>query len=200
MHDLMRALNPEVKCTLLAATDDANHPLIGQIEPYTVLAAHCYGSVASVPIAPSMYFMANKEIDSGRADVLHLHPPNPWGDLLAIRNKQKVPSVMTWHSDIIRQKKLMKVYSGVQRAALDACTLIFVPTPKHYESSAQLKTVDVEKKIRVVPFGTDFEAYDHTPVVDLPEDLVQKIDSRQMVLTVGPHGSYKGYDVLVEAF
>lgn len=200
MHDLMMALSPEVSCTLLAATEDAAHPLLGQSEPYRVLAARCYGSVASVPLAPAMYFMANKEIDGGRADILHLHPPNPWGDFLAIRNKKKLPTIMTWHSDIIRQKRLMKMYAGVQQAALDACTLIFVPTPKHYESSTQLKTVDVEKKIRVVPFGIDFEGYDRTPIVDLPEHLVQRIGSRRMVLTVGRHVSYKGYDVLVKAF
>lgn len=200
VHDLMVALRPDVSSTLVAATTDPSHPLRNQLAPYRVSAAHCYGAVASVPLAPGMYFNAARAVDRGEVDILHTHAPNPWGDLLAIRYRRSLPVVMTWHSDIVRQRRLMKLYGPIQRAALSASRCIMIPTPKHYESSSQLKSVDVEKKIRIVPFGIDFDGLDRVPDTPLPEDLQKRIAGRQIALTIGRHVSYKGYDNLVAAF
>lgn len=200
VHELMAALRPDVSSTLVAATMDPSHPLRGQQEPYVVCAARCYGALASVPIAPQMYTIAGRAIGRGEVDILHTHAPNPWGDLLAIRYRHRLPIAMTWHSDIVRQRRLMKLYGPIQRAALDATRCILIPTPKHYESSVQLQAANVEKKIRVVPFGIDFEGLDLVPDEELPQSLLDWIAGRRVVLTIGRHVSYKGYDKLIAAF
>ncbi|MEO8407776.1 MAG: glycosyltransferase, partial [Oxalobacteraceae bacterium] len=47
---------------------------------------------------------------AAQADVVHYHFPWPFMDLAHFMARVKTPSVVTYHSDIIRQKNLLRVY------------------------------------------------------------------------------------------
>jgi len=59
------------------------------------------------------------------ADVSHFHFPWPFADLLhLLGGRKKKPSVMTYHSDIVRQRALGYVYGPLMRATLRSCRLL----------------------------------------------------------------------------
>lgn len=196
---LLRSLAGHADATLVA-TRGQDDPAAGPPRPYRVVPVRSAGTLASVPISPGILSAVMSELGSGRANLLHLHAPNPWGDLAALTTRRRLPVVMSWHSDIVRQKRLMKFYAPLQRRTLDRVQKVIVFTPKHYESSVQLKQAGVESKVVAIPMGIDFERLD-TPVRD--ERTLAGIDhwraGRPLILTVGRHVYYKGYGHLLDA-
>lgn len=195
---LLRALGPQVQATLVASEPDRSRIL--PVVPYRILAAHSYGTVASAALSPGLLSLVRGEFAAGRANLLHLHAPNPWGDLAALLADKRTPVVMTWHSDIVKQKRLLKLYRGIQRRALQRADRIVAFTPKHYESSQQLKLDGIEKKIVSIPMGIDFSRLDtdHRDTAALAE-IRQWVAGRPVLLTVGRHVYYKGYQHLINA-
>lgn len=196
---LLRCLRPEVSATLAAAGSSAG--ATRDASPvYRQLTARSYGKFASVTLSPGVLRLVSRELASGRCNLLHIHAPNPWGDLAALSCAGDVPVVMSWHSDIVRQRFLLKVYKHLQRRVLARVNRIIVFTPKHYQSSAQLHQLDVESKIAYVPMGIDFEGLDECyadPAVTA--SLKKYANGRPMLLTVGRHVYYKGYEYLLSA-
>jgi glycosyltransferase involved in cell wall biosynthesis len=64
-------------------------------------------TVASTPICLGMV----QEIRRAAAEIVHLHTPNPFGALAYLLSGLRVPLVVTWHSDVLRQKCLAKILS-----------------------------------------------------------------------------------------
>ncbi len=53
------------------------------------------------------------------ADIIHYHHPNPFADLLHFTAGVKKPTVLTYHSDIIKQKNLLRLYKPMMRRFFD---------------------------------------------------------------------------------
>jgi rhamnosyl/mannosyltransferase len=165
-----------------------------------VLRARSFGRFASVTLSPAVLQHVRRELQSGRCNLLHLHAPNPWGDVAGLLAPRHVPVVMTWHSDIVRQRLLLKGYRSVQRRALERADRVIVFTPKHYESSEQLHQVDVSARIVQVPIGIDFSRLDPVHLDTAARDeILAFARGRPLALTVGRHVYYKGYAYLLSA-
>jgi rhamnosyl/mannosyltransferase len=197
---LLRALLPEVRATLLAgASPVAGAAALAEL-PYRTLVARSYGKLASATLSPGVLSMAGQELSSGRSNLLHIHAPNPWGDLAALACPREVPVVMSWHSDIVRQRQLLTAYKYLQRRVLARVDRIIVFTPKHYDSSAQLHQLDVASKIVYVPMGIDLAGLDKGYAdAAMAARLKAWARGRPLLLTVGRHVYYKGYDYLLAA-
>lgn len=197
---LLQALSEQVQCTLVASdTLAARGPLPSNL-PYRVITARSYGSVASAIVSPALMGLVAREFSARRSNLLHVHAPNPWGDLAVLRADRNTPTVMTWHSDIVRQRLLLQGYGRFQQRALARVDRILVFTPAHYTSSEQLNVTDLSKKIVHVPIGIDFGRLD---APDRDSVLLARIDSlargRPVFLSVGRHVYYKGYSHLLGA-
>ncbi|WED26884.1 glycosyltransferase [Vibrio sp. DW001] len=129
------------------------------------------------------------------ADVVNFHYPWPSGDLLVPLINSNKPIVVTYHSDIIRQKLLKSVYSPLEKYFLNRADAL-VPTSKNYlESSETL--ANYKSKCSVIPLGVDFSEYDAV-------DAEVKVEMRDKVgsgffLFVGVLRYYKGLQYLLEA-
>src|SRR5690606_3701296 len=66
------------------------------------------GRVASAPVSPA--FISALAREARLADILHFHHPNPTGDLARFIARPSAPAVMTYHSDVVRQKWAMAAY------------------------------------------------------------------------------------------
>lgn len=195
---LLRALHPEVRGTLLACGDPAD--AIDRIAefPYRLIVKRLYGRVASAPVAPGMLADVRRELASGRCNLLHLHAPNPQGDIAGLLCAGKAPIVLSWHSDIVRQRSLLHLYGPIQRRIIARADRIIVFTPAHYTSSAQLRQSAVEAKLHVVPMGFDFGRLDASCAdLAMTERLTRFADGRPLLLTVGRHIYYKGFEYLL---
>lgn len=131
------------------------------------------------------------------ADLLHLHFPYPWGEVSWMRARAGLPTVLTYHSDIVRQKAALAVYSPLLRGFLKRVDLIISGSPNLVEHSEFLRPVAA--KCRVVPFGYDLTRYAATPETLARAAKLRDGHTRPIVLFVGRLVYYKGVDVLVRA-
>jgi glycosyltransferase involved in cell wall biosynthesis len=196
---LLRALLPEVQGTLIAG--ESPQGAVHEAVPYRVLRARSFGRlVANLPLSPDVLRLARRELHGGRCNLLHQHAPNPWGDLAALAAGSKVPVVMTWHSDIVKQRTLLRLYRPVQRRAIERADRIVVFTPRHYEASEQLHQTDVRAKLVKIPIGIDFGRFaPEAADASVRSTIADFARGRPVALTVGRHVYYKGYAYLLSA-
>jgi rhamnosyl/mannosyltransferase len=149
--------------------------------------------VASTGFSLSAFYrFAQLAID---ADLIHYHFPWPFMDLVHLLNHVKKPSVVTYHSDIIRQKYLCKIYSPLMHKFLSSVDGIAC-TSKNYLLSSDV-LAQYQDKVHVIPIGLDKASY---PQVDM--NRLQYWSNQfgpKFFLFVGVIRYYKGLHVLLEA-
>jgi rhamnosyl/mannosyltransferase len=131
-----------------------------------------------------------------RADLFHFQFPYPWGDWAWQRAGSPGPMVVTYHSDIVRQRFLGALYRPIMGRLLQRADRIIVASPPMVESAALKPHAG---KCRVVPFGIRPERYEATPERLERAAAIRAHHTRPIVLFVGRLIYYKGVDVLVRA-
>jgi glycosyltransferase involved in cell wall biosynthesis len=129
------------------------------------------------------------------ADVVHYHFPWPFMDLAHFLARVKKPTVVTYHSDIVRQKKLLRLYQPLKQRFLRSVDAIVATSPNYMESSAVLGRY--RDKTHIITYGLDQSTY---PQAD-PARLAhwrERIGPK-FFLFVGVLRYYKGLHVLLEA-
>ena len=71
-------------------------------------------------------------------DVVHLHFPDPLGHLAALTLPRTVRRVISWHSDIVKQKWALSLYSPFLRSFVRDADALIGATPQHFASSSQI--------------------------------------------------------------
>lgn len=131
-------------------------------------------------------------------DVFHFHFPYPWGEMAWLSARPDVPMVVTYHSDIVRQKVALAGYRPLLERFLDSADLIIASSPNLIEHSPFLSVR--REKCRHVNFGLHVERFaGDEPVGKRASELRAEHEGRRIVLFVGRLIYYKGADVLVEA-
>lgn len=148
---------------------------------------------ASSPISLAMWRDFSR-LAAG-ADVLHYHFPWPQADLMHLSVGRGRPSLVTYHSDIVRQRLLKVFYRPLMTRFLSSVGRIVVTSPNYLESSEDLRPY--RKKCAVIPIGIDEASYPQAE-----EARCQRWEARlgrRFVLFVGVLRYYKGLEYLVRA-
>ena len=149
--------------------------------------------IMSAPISPSYPFWL-KRIN---ADILHFHHPNPTAELSYLLAKPKGKVVVTYHSDIIRQKLGLKLYGGLLKKFLAKAEIILATSPNYIESSEFLS--GFKDKCRVVPLGIDLEKFSTSPEEKEFYETEKRRRNKIQVVFVGMLRYYKGLHFLIDA-
>jgi rhamnosyl/mannosyltransferase len=128
-------------------------------------------------------------------DIVHYHFPWPYMDLLHFMARVKKPAVVSYHSDIVKQKYLLKLYEPLMHRFLGKMESIFVSSPNYVNSSPVLPRY--AEKVSMIPFGLDESTYP-TPEPALLDRWRKNVGPR-FFLFVGALRYYKGLDFLIEA-
>lgn len=131
-------------------------------------------------------------------DIIHLHMPFPIGDIACLLSGFQGKIVLWWHSDIVRQKKLMYFYKPIMVRMLKRADVIIVATQGQIEHSTYLK--QFKEKCIVIPFGVDKKI---EQVADLYIETKKfPANNYRLVrfLFVGRLVYYKGCDFLLKSF
>jgi rhamnosyl/mannosyltransferase len=129
------------------------------------------------------------------ADVVHYHFPWPFMDMAHFLAGIDKPSVVTYHSDIVRQRHLLRVYQPLKHRFLKSVDQIVATSPNYLASSAVLDRY--RDKTRVITYGLDKDIY--------PEPEAQRLQrwrdelGERFFLFVGVLRYYKGLHILLDA-
>lgn len=170
------------------------------VDGYRLIQAASFGTAFSTALSPAQVFKALALHKEKPFDVLHLHFPNPLAHLASMLFPANVKRVITWHSDIVRQKRLLAMYLPfLQRVTRQADALV-AATQAHYSSSTQIPPDIPAHKRRVIPFGLDFGSLALTPhTTALCAELKSQAKHKPVIFALGRHVYYKGFDVLIDA-
>jgi glycosyltransferase involved in cell wall biosynthesis len=133
-----------------------------------------------------------------RPDIVHLHVPYPVGELAYLLATPRTPMVMTYQSDIVRQKTLLRFYAPVLDLVMRRARVILATSPQYKASSPWLRRH--RARCRIVPLGIDQQRFRHPDAATLT--LVQRLRARYGPNLLHSHGVfryYKGLRYLVEA-
>lgn len=127
-------------------------------------------------------------------DLIHYHFPWPFMDLVHFATRANKPTVVTYHSDIVRQRVLKCFYSPLQNAFLKSVDAIVATSPNYLESSPVL--ANFREKSSAVPIGLEQTMY---PACE--SDEVSRLQERygRFFLFVGVLRYYKGLEFLLQA-
>lgn len=131
-----------------------------------------------------------------KPDIVHLHYPYPVGEVANYLSLARCPTVMTYHSDVIRQARLLRLYRPLLKRIIARTDRIVVTSHNYMTSSPML--VDAVNRCRVVPLGIDldrFRSIDPSAVSLLRSQWSED----PVVLFVGVLRYYKGLTFLIEA-
>lgn len=133
---------------------------------------------------------------SKNADIVHLHLPFPLADLACLLSGYRGKVVLYWHSDVVKQKKLLFFYKPLMKYLLKRADRIFVATPGHISGSAYLGPY--KEKCSVVPYGINADLYENSESIPVLTEKLTDSSSKKVLFT-GRLVYYKGIDVLIRA-
>ncbi len=164
-----------------------------EVEGTSVYKAGEWGRFLSAPVSPYFPYWLKKL----KADILHYHLPNPTAVLshLMVRPKGKV--IVHYHSDIVRQKRWLKMYAPFRDAFLSKADRIIATSPNYVESSEVLQKY--QEKCTVVPFGVPMSRFTISPEVETQAEVIRKRYGMGLILYVGILRYYKGLKYLIQA-
>jgi rhamnosyl/mannosyltransferase len=132
---------------------------------------------------------------AAEADVVHYHFPWPFMDMAHFLARIDKPTVVTYHSDIVRQKALLKLYEPLKHRFLESVDTIVATSPNYLASSAVLDRY--RDKTRVITFGLDKTSYPEPDQARLDHWRAQV--GPKFFLFVGVLRYYKGLHILLDA-
>jgi glycosyltransferase involved in cell wall biosynthesis len=147
--------------------------------------------LSGAPLCPGL----SSKIRRAKADIVHLHLPNPPAILSYLASGHRGQVIATYHSDIVRQQFLAKAFDPILRLFLRKCAAIIATSEKYVETSPVLS--DYVDRCRIIPYGIpikQFSAYDSGEIA-----RIRKQFGPRLIISVGRLIYYKGFMHLVDA-
>jgi rhamnosyl/mannosyltransferase len=174
-----------------------NHGLFTRIEDVDgikVTKVGQLGRIQSAPLSPTFPLWLRKI----KADIFHYHMPNPTCEFSHLLARPPGTVVATYHSDIVRQEFLLKLYGPSLRRFLNRVDVIMPTSDVYADQSPFLR--DFKSKCEVVPLGIDTQKFDKaTSRLKSEIEKLRGVFGPEFILFVGKLRYYKGLQFLVEA-
>jgi glycosyltransferase involved in cell wall biosynthesis len=143
------------------------------------------------PICPEMI----GEIRNSDSDLIHIHMPNPGAAIAYLASGDQRPLVLTWHSDIVRQRLLARLFAPIETRLVGRARAIIATSPDYLAYSSVL--YQHRSKCRVIPFGVSIDELRASRKVMVAE--IRKRYGSRLLLSVGRLVNYKGFGYLIRA-
>jgi len=111
-----------------------------------VIRAGRIATVASTPLSLAL----PAQLAASRPDVVHLHFPYPVGEVSQWLLHRGQATVLTYHSDVVRQAGILRLYRPLLRRVLRDVDAIIIGSPP-MRKSAYL--IEHQAKLHLIPYG-----------------------------------------------
>jgi glycosyltransferase involved in cell wall biosynthesis len=190
IQDLCRAIFPYLETSVIVSNTERKtvQERDGEI---VVERVGTWAQIASAPVSPGMV----RAIRQTPAEIVHVHCPNPIGVLSFLASGHPGRLVITYQSDVVRQRILRLAYDPWFNRLASRAAAIVCLSPNYIESSPTLRRY--REKCHVISHGIDPNQFQQ-----VDQNAVAKIRSRfgtRIVLAVGRLVYYKGFEFLIRA-
>ncbi|MBY0446107.1 MAG: glycosyltransferase [Burkholderiales bacterium] len=192
--DLVEGLNRQgVNADVLCSNKGKQTKIDTPNARYRVIRAGTFAVVNSTSI--SLKLIAELQECIHKYDAVHIHLPNPMANLAIWLIRPKCKIYLHWHSDIVKQKHMLKLYSPWLKWLIKRADGI-VATSLQYANSSKWLANNMGK-VSIIPIGVADKSQQASP------ELVNKIRSehkdKKIILSIGRSAIYKGISYLIEA-
>ena len=191
-YDLMTGLSElGVQCDMMCAFAKGGTKVISLNENANLIGCRTLVKVAATMISPAMILQLRKRCRE--YDVIHVHHPDPMACLALYLSGYKGKVVLHWHSDIEKQKNLLRLYKPFQDWLVKRANVIVGTTPAYLSASPFLTTV--QDKLYCLPIGVE----PVLPSVEGAARIRAAYPGKKIVFSLGRLVAYKGFRYLIEA-
>lgn len=170
------------------------------LDGYRLVQAPSFGMAFRTAMSPALIAKALQLHREKPFDIFHLHFQDPLTHLASLLLPRQVKRVITWHHDIVRQKRLLALYKPMLQRELRRADALVAATSAHFDTSTQIPADIPRERRHVIPYGMDFSALQlNARTAALADELRARAGHRKLVFALGRHVSYKGFDVLIDA-
>lgn len=194
MYDLTTGLSekyPDVQCDMLCVSANGQSNTVSINKNATLYCAKLnkklFSTMLSVQLIGKLRKMCN------HYDIIHIHHPDPMVALALRLSNYKGRVILHWHSDILKQKLLLKFYKPLQNWLIRRADLIIGTTPKYIKESPHLKGNDTPKAI--LPIGI-------APIkvnMARAKKIIEKYQNKHIIFSLGRLVGYKGFEYLIDS-
>lgn len=150
-----------------------------------------FGSFASMPVTPTMAW----HIRQNKADLIHLHTPNPGAALALLVSRHSGRLIITHHADTLGRKKLRRLSDPWARRVMERAAAIIATSKRYLDSSDEL--APFRDKCQIIPLGIDPTPFECANTAG-SQDIRAKYGER-LLLAVGRLVPYKGFEYLIRS-
>lgn len=192
MYDLMTGISEKgVYCDMMCAATDKKGMTIKINRFANLICTPTWTKKAATMISPAMVWRLRRICRN--YDIIHVHHPDPMACLALFCSGYKGRVILHWHSDIQKQKMLLKLYKPLQDWLIRRADRIVGTTPVYLEESPFLKRV--QDKTVCLPIGVKPVTRDY----EREEIIRNRYKGKKIVFSLGRLVHYKGFRYLVEA-
>lgn len=191
-YDLTVGLSGQgVDCDMLCAASHGGSRTVAINGHARIICCRTWFKAAATMIAPAMIFALRKICR--QYDIVHVHHPDPMACLALFLSGYKGRVILHWHSDIQKQKYLLRLYRPLQSWLLRRADLIMGTSPVYLAESPFLQKV--QDKTACLPIGVEAMQPDSRAV----EAIRSRYGHKKIVFSLGRLVAYKGYCYLIAA-
>lgn len=157
--------------------------------------ASSMGIVKGMPVSIDFFFLFRKLVKE--TDLIFIHHPFPLAYIAYWLFGRDKEVVVWYHSDIVKQKFLRKLFDPFLRYTLKKATHVFVSNKTLLQTSHILP--QFVEKCRVIYFGIDVDTFRKDSKREEESNTIIETYGTPLLLSVGRLVYYKGFSYLIEA-
>jgi glycosyltransferase involved in cell wall biosynthesis len=163
----------------------------------TVVRSRSWAAPASCDLGGTGAFTTFSRL-AKQADVLHYLFPWPFADVLNATIRPDCPAVLTYISDVVRQRWLGAAYAPLMWKTMREMRVIVANSPAYAKTSPILSHPDIRDKVRIIPLGIEEYSYPKEGD-DAIFDRLKLGTDETFFLFIGVLRYYKGAHFLIQA-
>jgi rhamnosyl/mannosyltransferase len=192
LHTLVNGLKDKLQIYVLSSNTQPK-TVLEKTDRAIIIRLANFGILFSQPVTLTLPFWLRRI----RADIIHLHLPNPLAVIFYLLVSPKAKLVVSYHNDVIRQRMFMYFLNPLVNRVLERAQVIVATSQNMIDNSRILKRFS--DKCCVIPHGIDTERFSDNCSYAKKADAIRNSVKGPVLLFVGRLVYYKGLEYLIRA-